>query len=93
MAIGKPVILPWCSRRVNWGTERVNNLCRVTAADHGGLAKIHAHRGGIYVMGLGYFLVSCGREVPTAKSLSPISVEYPSPKDLPLGAGSCLPPS
>lgn len=82
MAIGKPVILPWFSRRENWGAERVNNPCRVTAVDHRGLAKIHAHRGGVYMMGLGYFLVSYGREVLTAKSLSPISVEYPSPKDL-----------
>ena len=97
MAIGKQVILSWFSRRVNWGTERVNNSCRTTAADHGGLAKIHVHRGGsciaLLMTSLDYFLISDSRELLTAKSFSPISAEYPSPKDLPPGAGSCLPPS
>lgn len=46
-----------------------------------------------FTMRLGYFLVSYNREVLTAKSLSPISVEYPSPKDLSVGAGSCFTPS
>lgn len=93
MAIGKQVILSWFSRRANWGTERVSNVCRATAADHGQLAKIHAHRGGfciaLLMTGLGYFLISDSREFITAKSLLPISAEYPSPPE----AGSCLPPS
>lgn len=93
MAFGKPVTLPWFSRRENWGTERVNNPCRVTAADHRGLAQIHAHRDGVYMMGLGHSLASYGREILTGKCLSPISVEYPSPEALLLCAGGCLPPS
>lgn len=42
MAIGKQEILSWFSRRVKWGTDRVSNSCRSTAADQGGLAKIHS---------------------------------------------------
>jgi len=49
VAIGKQAILSWFSTRVNWGTERVNNSCRATAADHRELAKIHVHRGGLCI--------------------------------------------
>lgn len=97
MAIVKQVILSRFSRRVNWGTERVNDSCRATAADRGGLAKIHAHRGGfctaLLMMGLGYSQISDSRAFLTAGSLFSISAEYPGPKDLPPGSVSCLTPS